>query len=82
MRYHFIVKDIFAQQLLDGNQQILAFFVKKSLYNLVNWSYFHIFASRRVSLKERNIFCIPFPTEFLCRKEGLCRGWTQKDENR
>lgn len=37
---------------------------------MVNWSYFHIFASRRVSLKERNIFCIPFPTEFLCRKEG------------
>ena len=33
-------------------------------------------------VKERNIFCIPFPTEFLCRKEGLCRGWTQKDENR
>ena len=25
LRYHFIVKDIFAQQLLDGNQQILAF---------------------------------------------------------
>ncbi|KAA3788821.1 hypothetical protein F3F27_21975 [Bacteroides ovatus] len=64
MRYHFIVKDIFAQQLLDGNQQILAFFVKKSLYNLVNWSYFHIFASRRVSLKERNTFLLNNPRLF------------------
>ncbi|KAA3802631.1 hypothetical protein F3F64_17700 [Bacteroides ovatus] len=64
LRYHFIVKDIFAQQLLDGNQQILAFFVKKSLYNLVNWSYFHIFASRRVSLKERNTFLLNNPRLF------------------
>ncbi|RGT24696.1 hypothetical protein DWX44_03150 [Bacteroides uniformis] len=39
-------------------------FVKKSLYNLVNWSYFHIFASRRVSLKERNTFLLNNPRLF------------------
>lgn len=33
-------------------------------YNLVNWSYFHIFASRRVSLKERNTFLLNNPRLF------------------
>ena len=41
---------------------------------------FHNFAAERVSLKERNTFYIPFPTGISCRKEGVCRGWTLKDE--
>ncbi|EDV04165.1 hypothetical protein BACINT_03298 [Bacteroides intestinalis DSM 17393] len=31
---------------------------------MVNWSYFHIFASRRVSLKERNTFLLNNPRLF------------------
>ena len=41
---------------------------------------FHIFAVKIVSLKERNTFYIPFPTGISYRREGLCRGWTLKDE--
>lgn len=61
LRYHFIVKDIFAQQLLDGNQQILAF-CKKSLYNLVNWSYFHILHPEEFLLKRETPFAQQSPT--------------------
>ena len=50
------------------------------LFNLLVWKYFHNFAAERVSLKERYAICMPFPIGISCRKEGFCRGWTQKDE--